>query len=140
VKDVRQLVRGNEPEPAVEEQQAVIAGGRGGEDHDPVCGKDGGEAVRGVDVVGEGDVHDAARRVQLRGQHAVGPLCLAGLRQRGRAIGEPKVDAEVGRVEGAPGAGGVHLSFRWDGEAQQKENADCGLRIAEWKWKVEPPA
>ena len=104
VKHVGQLVRGHEPEPAVEEQEPVVTRGRRGEDGDPVGGRDGGETVGGVDVVRQGDVHYAAGRVQLRGEQPIGPLRLTRLYEGGVAVGGPEVDAEMGCVQGAPGA------------------------------------
>ena len=119
VKHVRELMRGHEPEPAIEEQQAVVAGRRRGVDGDPVGGKHRREAVRGVDVVGQRDVHDAAWGMQLRGEQSVGPLRLAGLGEGCVAVGGPEVDAKMRRVQGAPAAGGIDLGLRAPGKQQE---------------------
>src|SRR5213594_2820227 len=54
------------------------------------------------------------------------------------AVGRPEVDAEVRRVQGAPATRRIHLGLRAPGEQEQKQNAECGMRSAEYKWKVEP--
>src|SRR5207302_266417 len=137
VEDMRELVRGDEAQPAVVKQEAVVARRRRGENRDAARGKHGGEAVGRVDIVAQGEIHDAARWVQLPGEQGVRPLRLARLQQRHIAIRGPEVDAEVGGVEGAPGAGGIHLSGGARGQKEEQENADCGLRIAESQWNVD---
>ena len=102
MEDVRQLVRGDEPKPAVEEQQAMIPRRRCREDRDPVRRNDGREPVRRIDIVGDCDVHHASRGVQLGREQPVRPFGLARLGERDGAIGRAKVDAEMGRVQGAP--------------------------------------
>ena len=140
VKHVRELMRGHEPEPAIEEQQAVVAGRRRGVDGDPVGGKHRREAVRRVDIVGQRDVHDATRRVQLRREQSVGPLRLARLREGGIAVGGAEVDAEVGSVEGTPVARRIDLSLGAAGEQQEQQNAECGMRNAELQGRFDPRA
>src|SRR5207245_4857881 len=119
VKDVCELVRSDETQPAVVEQEAVVARGRRGENRDTARGKHGGEAVRRVDVVAQREIHDAAWWVQLAGEQGVRPLRLTRLEQRHSAIRGAEVNAEVGGVERSPGAGGVHLRFGARGDQQE---------------------
>ena len=108
MKDVRQLVRGHEPQPVVEIRQF---GERRSQHRDAAGGEDRREAVGDVDVVAQGHVHHATRRAQLRRQQPPGPLRLAGRPLRRLAIGRPEVNEEVRRVQGAPLPGRVHLSL-----------------------------
>src|SRR5437588_12815170 len=121
MKDVRELVRGDETQPAVVEQQPVVPGWRRRQDRDAVRGKYRREAVRRIEVVAQGEIHHTARRVQLPGEEAVRPLGLACLQQRDVAIRGPEVDAEMGGVEGAPGAGGIYLGCGARGEQQEQQ-------------------
>src|SRR5256885_670078 len=140
VKDVRELVRGDETQPAVVEQQAVVAGGRRDVDRDAARWKHRGEPVRRIDVVAQGEIHDTARRARLPGEEVVRPLRLACLQQRDGAIRGPEVDTEMGRVQGAPGTGGIDLGTRTAGEQQKKKNAERGSRNAEQQSEVRAAA
>ena len=116
---MRELVRGDEAQPAVVKQEAVVARRRRGENRDAARGKHRGEAVGRVDIVAQGEIHDAARWVQLPGEQGVRPLRLARLQQRHIAIRGPEVDAEVGGVERSPAAGRIHLGLRTPDEQQE---------------------
>ena len=116
---MRELVRGHEAQPAVVKQEAVVARRRRGENRDAARGKHRGEAVGRVDIVAEGEIHDAARWVQLPGEQGVRPLRLARLQQRHRAIHGAEVNAEVGGVERSPAARRIHLGCGARGEQQE---------------------
>ncbi len=100
---MRELVRDDEAQPVVVMLQRGIGGGRR-QQHDDAFGREhGGETVRRVDVIGQGEVDGAARHVQLPPQQAIGPLGFARGVPRHGAEGRPEVHAEVERVHGAPG-------------------------------------
>ena len=130
VEDVSQLVRRDEPQPGVVLEQPGIGRGRRGQDRDATGGKHRSESVGAIDVVAQREVHRAAWWMQLGGEQRVRPLRLARLGERDVAVRGTEVDAEVRRVEGAPGAGGIDLSLGSPGE-QRERNKEAERQDAE---------
>ena len=130
---MRELVRRDQAKPAVVVLQPGLVRGRREQDEDAVGREHDGRAVGDVDVVHQRQVDHLARRVKLRREQPVGALGLPRRELRHVTVQRAKVDAEMGGVEGAPGAGRIGLSLGADGEQERQENADCGLRIAEYQ-------
>ena len=128
-----ELVRRDESEPAVVVLQPGVGRRRREEQVDAVRRKHQRRTVRGVDVVDQREVDHLARRLELGRQQPVGALGLPSSNLRHVAVDRAEMNAEVGGVQGAPAAGGVNLRFSSPGQHEEHQNADCGLRIAEYQ-------
>src|SRR6266852_4513445 len=126
MKDVRELVYDDEPLPAVVRLEPGIGDGWREQDCEAVGRIRRGEAIRCVDVVGEREIDDAARRMELSGQQAKRALRFRSGLNGDAAIAGPEMDAEVLGVKGSPTAGRVYLTCRWRSEeSQQEQCASC---------------
>ena len=104
MKDVGQLVHDHESLPAVVRLQRGIGGGRDEQNREAVGWIRRRKAVGCVEVVGQRQIDDAPRLVQLRRQQPVGALGFRRCFERLAAVGWTEVDPEMRRVKRAPGA------------------------------------
>ena len=131
VEDVRQLVRHEDQVPVLVIAECRRVDRRPRVDHDPVAGIRRRVPVGEVDVVGEHQIHGAARRHELRAQPRVGELGVPGRPPCEFLELSREVHTEMRRGERAPLEVWTHLSCGAPGigdtgeQEGQKEGVDA---------------